>query len=195
MTERQERVERDPTGFHEATRDRTWLDAASRAATYTESWTYCWNVPLPADDPKVNVPEVKTTIGASLIATGHSGSDVFLAFAPFAFYRLGLYGNDPHSTAMAKLLLYNTRQLVDVDGSLRYAEPGLLTEAFNLATPRGHGVGVWLPWCTAAVLDPMQQMQDAFGYMDLEETERMPKEKRLELLRGFGRTHGFPPVR
>jgi hypothetical protein len=39
--------------------------------------------------------------------------------------------DDPHDAAIARLLLYNTRQLVDVNGSLHYAKCGLLTEAFT----------------------------------------------------------------
>jgi hypothetical protein len=181
--------------LYESTGDRAWLAAAARAGTFTESWTYCWNIPIPADDPQVSLPPMKTTAGISLIATGHSGADVFLAFAPFAFYRLSLYTNDPHDAAMARVLLYDARQMVDVDGSLHYAVPGLMTEATNVAAPRGHGVGVWLPWCTAAVLDPMVQLQEVFGSMDLDTIDRMPIAQRMEDLRTYGQLHGFPATK
>ncbi len=179
--------------LYEATGDKAWLAAATKAGTFTETWNYCWNVPIPAGDPKVSLPAMKTTAGFSLIATGHSGADVFLAFAPFAYYRLGLYTHDPHATAMARVLYYDARQVVDVDGSHGYAIPGLLTEATNLAAPRGWGVGVWLPWCTAAVLDPMVQFQDAFGVMDLDAVEKLPQERRLNLLKTYADRHAFPP--
>ena len=46
-------------------------------------------------------------------------------------------------------------QVVDWDGALGYAFPGLMNEAVTFAPPRGHGVRKWLPWLTVAVLDPM----------------------------------------
>ena len=180
--------------LYEATGDRTWLAPATRAATFTETWTYCWNVPIDRSDPAVTFPPVQTTAGMSLIATGQSASDVFLAFAPYAYYRLALYTGDAHFAAVAHLLMQNPRQLVDIDGSLHYARTGLLTEAFTFAPPRGHGVNVWLPWCTAAVLEPMQQFQDAFGAMDLKQIDAIPIECRRQLLEAFGRHHGFPNV-
>ena len=181
--------------LYEATSDRAWLVPATHAATFTETWVYGWNVPIDRTAPNVTLPQIQTTAGMSLIATGHSGSDVFLAFAPFAYYRLSIYTADPHFAAMAKLLMQNTRQLVDVDGSLGYAQSGLLTEAFSLVPPRGHGVNVWLPWCTAAVLDPMQQFQDAFGTMDLDQLDQLPPARRTELLAIYSRRHGFPSPR
>ncbi|MDB5326776.1 MAG: hypothetical protein JWM57_2345 [Phycisphaerales bacterium] len=181
--------------LYEVTADRAWLIPATHAATFTETWVYGWNVPIDRTGSKVTIPKIQTTAGMSLIATGHSGSDVYLAFAPFAYFRLSIYSGDAHFAAMAKLLMQNTRQLVDVDGSLGYAQPGLLTEAFSLAPPRGHGVNVWLPWCTAAVLDPMQQFQDAFGAMELDQIDQLPQARRTELLTTYSRRHGFPALR
>ena len=186
--------------LYEATGDRAWLAPACRAADYTETWTYGWTVPVDRTGPKVTLPDLKTTAGLGLIAVGHSGTDVFLAFAPYAYERLALYTNDPHYAAVARLLLYNPRQLVDVGAvggrpGLGYATPGLLTEAFSLAPARGTGVNVWLPWCTAAVLDPMRQFRDAFGTTDLAAIDRMPAGERTKTLADFARRHGFPVPR
>ena len=69
----------------DATGEKRYLDAAAQAADFTETWTYCWNVPLPSDDPELVFPAGLPTSGFSLIATGHSGADLFLAGIPFSF--------------------------------------------------------------------------------------------------------------
>lgn len=177
--------------LYDCTHDPRWLTAARRAAAFTETWIYCWNVPIDRADPALAFPRVKTTAGMSLIATGHSGADCFLAFAPFAYERLAIYADDPHAAEIASLLMHNTRQLVDVDGSNGYAVPGLLTEAFTLAPPRGHGVNVWLPWCTAAVLDPMLQLHDAFGTSDPAQVQMLDPAQKRKLLSAYSARHGF----
>ena len=74
--------------------DRAWLQAARRAATFAETWTYCWNIPRPPDDSLSIFPPHRTTIGLSLIASGQSGCDNYMAAAPFLLYRLGLLTDD-----------------------------------------------------------------------------------------------------
>jgi len=180
--------------LYDATADRRWLDAARGAADYTETWTYCWNVPIPRDDPRVSLPPMKTTAGMGLIATGHSSADGFLAFAPFAYYRLAILTDDAHYAQMARILLYDTRQLVDYDGAWHYGQPGLLTEATTLAAPRGRGVSAWLPWCTAAILDPMVQFQDVFDSMDLDKIGNLPLDVRRSKLAAYALHHGFPSI-
>jgi hypothetical protein len=176
--------------LYEATDDKKWLDAATRAADFTETWLYGWNVPMPRDDPKVSLPAGKTTVGMSLIAVGHSGADVFLAFAPFAYQRLAAYTGDAHYAAVARVLMDGTRQYVDVNGSAGYARSGLVTEATNVAAPRGHGVNVWLPWCTAAVVEPMLDFQEAFGTVDIDRIQKMPVEVQKDQLRAYVKNLG-----
>jgi hypothetical protein len=168
--------------LYEVAREQRWLDAAERAGTFTETWLYGWNVPIPRDERQVTFPPAKTTAGMSLIAVGHSGADIFLAFAPFAYERLAVYTGDPHFADVARVLAYDTRQFVDVGGSVGYAVPGLVTEATTLAPPRGHGVNVWLPWCTAAMVEPMCDFQDAFGTVDVNDVLKMPAERQRAAL-------------
>jgi hypothetical protein len=127
--------------LHDATGDKRWLDAAAQAADFTETWLYSWTVPLAPDDPAITVPRNATSTGFSLIALGHSGSDLFLAAAPFLYYRLYLETGDTHYAQIARQCLYNTKEAVDVDGSLGYGHTGLCTEASTFAPLRGHGVG------------------------------------------------------
>ena len=68
--------------LHDLTADPRWLAAAVQAADYSETWVYCWNIPVPDGDPKVIFPKNRTTVGLSLIAAGHSGADTYMAAAP-----------------------------------------------------------------------------------------------------------------
>ena len=67
------------------TQDRRWLAGAVQAARYCETWVYCWNIPVPEGDPKVVFPRHRTTYGLSLIASGHSGCDTYMASA-FSYF-------------------------------------------------------------------------------------------------------------
>jgi hypothetical protein len=177
--------------LHDATSEERWLKAAAQAADFTETWTYCWSVPIPAEDERVTYPRGATTTGFSLIACGHSGADLFLAGAAFLFYRLYLQTGDRHYADMARQFLYNTRQSMDINGSLGYGYPGLCTEALSLAPPRGRGVNTWLPWLSYSMMEPVAQLQETYGTMDI---QLLPDEPRQELLvkdRQFGATRGL----
>ena len=175
--------------LYDVTQDRRWLDAAAEAATFTETWLYCWDVPLRTQG--LEIPRVRTTGTVSLIALGHSGADCFLAYAALAYYRLSLYTGDEHYARVARLLANNTKQLVDVGGSLGYGHQGLLVEAMSLAVRRGKSVGGWLPWCTSAIIDPMVGQRAIFGSVDLAAVEAMPADERDRLHRAFAATRGF----
>ena len=153
--------------LHDTTGEKRWLEAAAQAADFTETWLYCWNIPLPSDDRDVTYPKDCTTTGFSLIATGHSYADLFLAATPFLYYRLYVKTGDAHYADIARQLVYNTKQGMDINGSLGYGHTGLCTEALSLAPPRGHGVNTWLPWLTWAMIDPLVKLQDTFGMMQI----------------------------
>ncbi len=157
--------------LYDVTQDKRWLSAATDAATFTETWIYGWNVPLPIDKQNVGVPRVKTYAGTNLIATGHSGVDNFLAYASFSYTRLWIYTGDDHFRDIAKLLQHNSAQFIETGkqgNALGYVKPGLQVEAFSLAVNRGHSVRTWLPWLTSATLEPMARMRETFGVMDVE---------------------------
>jgi hypothetical protein len=177
--------------LHDVTGEKRWLDAAAQAADFTETWVYSWNIPIPADDPAANYPKGCTTTGFSLIATGHSGADLFMAGGPFFYYRLYLETGDAHYAEMARQLLYDTKQGMDIDGSLGYGHTGLCTEALSLAPPRGHGVNTWLPWLTYSMIEPIVNLQEAYGVMDtpIAQGERLSELRMKDV--EFGRTRGL----
>lgn len=177
--------------LHDISRDPRWLQAASQAAQYCETWVYCWNIPMPPSDAKVVYPRNRTTVGLSLIATGHSGADNYMAAAPFLYYRLALSTGDIHFRDTARMLLHNTKQMTDWDGTLGYRYPGLLTEVLGLPPLRGHGLTHWLPWLSAAILEPLARLQETFGSMDIDQIEALPKAQRMALNAQFARSHGF----
>lgn len=179
--------------LYDATQGKKWLDAASQAATFSETWLYVWNVPIPPQDKGADFPRGISTSGLSIIATGHSAADVFMAAYPFQYYRLYLSTGDPHFAAVARLLLRNTKQMVDRQGSHGYAHSGMLTEALTVAPPRGHSVNIWLPWLTVALIDPLASLEDHFGDMDIDEIEKKPLAERQALNRRFAQTRGLPP--
>ena len=148
--------------LYEATGEEQWLEASARAATFAESFIYLWNVPVACQQaPPPAFPCSRTTVGASLIATGQSGADNFMAAAWWDYQRLGEALGDAHFLGLAALLQNATSALTDWDGTLGYAAPGLLGEAFTLSVRRGAGVRAWLPWLTVNLLHPLvQQMQN-----------------------------------
>lgn len=177
--------------LYDVDQDKRWLQPAAQAADYSETWVYCWNLPMPPGDPKIVFPRGRRTEGLSLIATGHSGSDSYMAAAPFFLYRLSLLTGDAHYRDMARLLLHDTKQLLDWDGTLGYASPGLQTEALSLPPLRGHGTTHWLPWLTVAQLTPLVRLSDTFGGFDLDGIENLPKAERLRRQAAFSRRRGF----
>ena len=78
----------------------------------------------------------------------------------------------PTSVMLLKYSLHNTKQTIDLDGSLGYASTGLQTEAMTIAVHRGHSVRLWLPWLTVAAIDPLVQLKDTFfGSFSIDEIE------------------------
>ena len=148
--------------LYSMTGDEAWLAPAAQAATYAETFTYAWDVPIPClQTPPTVYPCRRTTLGASIIATGQSGADSYMSCASFDFKRLGGWLRDEHFTAFGAFLEQATPQVTNWDGSLGYAAPGFMTEATTMSVRRGAGVAAWLPWLTANLLTPIvQSMQE-----------------------------------
>ena len=128
---------------------------------------YAWNIPQPMGNTNMAWDRNKTTAGITIIATGHSGADAGMAYDSYEYFRLYQYTGDRYFLKIALLLEKNTKQTMNYDGSLGYAFKGLQTEALRLVTHWGDNVNLWLPWLTAAHLDPMFKFQDSYGQMEI----------------------------
>ncbi len=177
--------------LYDASGDRKYLQAAKQAAIFCETWVYWRHLPIPTGTEKQVFPAGRNTTGISLISTGHSGADNFMAIAPFWWYRIYLASGDRHFLATARLLLHDTKQVIDWDGKLNYKYRGLMPEAMGLATHRGQGVAGWLPWLSFVACEPLVQLQETFGAMEIEQIERLPLQTRHSLNVKFGQTRGF----
>jgi hypothetical protein len=150
----------------EATKDSQWLDHARAAADYAETYIYVWNVPMPADEDdallhwKKGVP----TYGVQLIATGHSLVDDYMSFDVDEYARLGRWTGDQHYTAIATLLLHDTKNMTAVPGrTYDLKGPGWQQEHWSMAPIRGVGLHrAWLPWVSTS------QLKGIFGLRDLD---------------------------
>lgn len=146
-----------------------YLKAAEQAAYYTVSYMYAWNIPWETGTTlNMPWPLKKSTVGITIIATGHSGADCGFSYNSFEYLRLYNLTGDAYFLRIAKLLEKNTKQTMNYDGSLGYPLKGLQREAIRLVTHRGDGVNLWLPWCTASALDPLFRMEDAYGAIGID---------------------------
>jgi len=143
--------------LYEMTANDVWLNPAEQSATYSETFIYGWNIPIDCIQDSVVYPCTRSTLGASLIATGQSGNDNYMAISWYDYKRLGTWLNDDHFLNLSAFLASATTQVVDWDGSLGYAKKGLMTEAVTFSVRRGSGVKDWLPWLTANLVHPIVQ--------------------------------------
>jgi hypothetical protein len=167
--------------LRDATHDPRWLEAAVQAARFTETWMIAYEIP-PVNHETKGFPSDKSLVGQTLIATGQSSADLGLAFSSVDFYRLFLFTGDDHFLQVARLLIHNTKQALNWDGTLYPGKArGLQMEAFLVSMPRRRGVMECLSWNFAAHLDPLVRLKDRFGSIDLDTVERLPLTKRRAL--------------
>lgn len=155
--------------IHELTGDLKYLKAAEHAANCAMSWTYCYDFAIPnrdAMDAKKN-PFVKGGItGFSIIATGHSGADNFIAYMFYEMYKLYIKTGNELYLHMAKLLQNNTKLNTDFDGRMNYKYRAFMPEATNVADLAFRSVSLWLPWASIANIEPIVNLEEAFGKKD-----------------------------
>ena len=148
----------------EATGDGRWLDRARVAADVAETWTFVWDVPMPAGAPALHWPPGAPTVGLQPIATGHSLVDAAVpGFAVSALARLADHSGDDHYADVARLFLHGTKAGLGRAGdALGLAGAGWQQEHWSLAPPRGRGLHRWwLPWIPSAHLAGIYGAEDA----------------------------------
>ena len=168
--------------LYDLTKDAKWLTAAEQAATYTESWVHCMEIPVENDkgNRPTKFPRDRSIVGQHIIAIGHAGADLGFAWSSFAFYRLYLETGNEHYLKVARISAHNSKQSMNWDQSLFPGQQrGLQMEVFNVSgRRRENGAFTCLNWNYAAHLDPMFRFKDAFGTPNMEEVEKMSWENR-----------------
>jgi len=138
--------------LYECTHDRRWLEAADRSARWCETWIIAWEIPMPAEPgvPRFYAPG-RTTVGLQLITTGFSAVDMFLGRQAGDFLRLARYTGDRHWAEVGRILLHNTKCMVQVGGEHGYARDGFQIEHWAIGRGRGYGLNSgWLPWVSSS---------------------------------------------
>ena len=164
--------------LYDLTGEEKWLEATRGAADYTETWTYSWVFPVKPIE-KIHAFHHVNMSGQSLIATGHSGADVYMAACSYIYYRLYLITGDAHYRDFAIFISKNPKQGTDLDGSFGYGRRGLCEESANVYSFDSRGVYAWLPWVTYVQVDPVFRMKETFGTYEIEDAEKLPKEELL----------------
>ena len=138
--------------LYENTRDAKWLERAQSAGSYTESWIWIWNVPMPigANPAELGWKPGVPTVGANGIASNVPGEvDQYLAWAAPAYARLYKYTGDPHYLDVARVLLHGTKAMLALPGrTYDLLGPGWQQEHWRMG-PGARGIGAhrtWLPW-------------------------------------------------
>jgi hypothetical protein len=150
--------------LYENTKDRKWLERATSAANYAETYIYGWNVPMPDDQANETLQWKKeaSTTGVSKISTQGSGVDQWMAGDVDEYARLFKYTGDQHYKEIAALLLHNTKNMVALPGRLwDLYEPGAQQEHWMISFYRGQARhrGA-LPWVTVNHLTGIFGLKD-----------------------------------
>ena len=160
-------------GFNAAyglSRDKNYLRAAEHAACCAMSWAYCYDFAVPnrsEADRRRNPFAHGGTSGFSIISTGHSGADNFIAYLYYEMYKLYVTTGKDTYRDMALFLQNNTKSCTDFDGRMGYKYRAFMPEATNIADLAFRSVGLWLPWSGIANIEPIAQMEETFGESDI----------------------------
>lgn len=174
--------------LYEVTGEKRYLGYAETAAVYTCSWAFLY--PYKVADPTtalIGGPFAAQPLndGMSVICSGSSGSDNFLSYIYYDLFRLYAWTEDEYWYDMALFFQNNTKKILNWDGHMNYAHEGFVQEATGLSDfcvrTAGEDRGVWLPWSSNAILEPMAKMRETFGTFDVRDL----KSRSFEELRGL----------
>lgn len=149
--------------LYDATGNRKWVEKASAAADFAETWIYLWEIPPPGDntDKTIGLKEGMTTIGNHLISSGPSLTDNYMAFDVDEYVHLYKISGDQHYLEVAKILLHNTKSWIPLQNEYGMKGPGWQQEHWSLAPHRGRGMNrCWFPWITTSHLNGIFGLQD-----------------------------------
>jgi hypothetical protein len=118
------------------------------------------------------------TAGLGLVSAGHSGADTYGSGHVLPFEQLYRWTGDLHYRQFARLLLYNTKQPLDLSGEKGHfsrrahvGDLGLRPGWVNVTRRneiRGAGHDAWMPWTTAMSAWGMDRLIGEFGSYELD---------------------------
>ena len=153
--------------LYETTKDAKWLERAESAGSYTESWIWIWNVPMPvdADDATLGWKKGVPTIGANGIAANVPGEvDQYLDWAVSTYAKLYKYTKDEHYLDVARVLLHGTTAMLAIPGrTYDMKGPGWQQEHWRMGGRGTRGIGAhrtWLPWISVNHLHGITGLED-----------------------------------
>lgn len=152
--------------MYETTNDNRYLKAAENAAVFAATWVYCWSYPVYPQEAYFPFAMGADITGTSLIATGHSGADVYMCYGTYAYTRLWELTGKVFFKDMAYILLNNAFQTTDWNGKYGFKYRGLSEEGGENASQSYRGVEMWLPWQTIAQIEPLSFLEDRYHTMD-----------------------------
>lgn len=159
------------SAIYDLTGDEKYARALEHAAVSAMSWVYTYDFPvtysLTTEYDSLNIFKNGGTAGWSIIATGHSAIDVFGSNAYYELFRQYVRTGNSAYLTVSRLLENNLRSAMDLSGKREYRYPGFSLEACNTADMIFYTAenGVWLPWISAAFIEPMLRLNDTFGQM------------------------------
>lgn len=178
------------SAVYDMTGDEKYYPALEHAAVSAMSWVYTYDFAVEYSSTmlydSLNIFKEGNTAGWSMIATGHSAMDVFGATAYYELFRQYLRSGDEAYEKLAGLLMNNTKKAMDLNSEWGYLYQGFALEACNVADQIFYTAenGVWLPWISAAYMEPMIQMENTFGNYDFYELlEEHTREELLEQMK------------
>ncbi|MBR2339042.1 MAG: hypothetical protein IKA63_06210, partial [Clostridia bacterium] len=163
-----------------------YYPALEHAAVSAMSWVYTYDFSIPfsttSQYDSLNIFKKGNTAGWSVIATGHSSIDVFGVNAYYELFKQYLRCGNQGYLKIAGLLQNNTAKAMDLYGNWGYHYRGLCLEACNVADQVFYTAenGVWLPWISAAFMEPLIRTEETFGECDIYDLLR--KNTREQLL-------------
>ena len=169
------------------TKDEKYLKAAMHAGICAMSWMYTYDFKVYAQEnyAPINVFADGGTMGFSIIATGHSSADNYIAYAFFALYRLYLESGNEFFKDAAILVENASKLCTDYDGRMGFRYPAMMPEATTVSDFAFKSVGTWLPWSSIANIEPILQTKVAFGSYDIEGIA-LSTEEQLSALDTYG---------
>lgn len=173
--------------LYETTGNKKWLDAAQHAAVCAASFVYTFDYNVWGKETYNIYRSLVGTSGLSVISTGGNSVDTFAAYLYYEYFKLYIYTGNKFYYDFALLLQNNTKQFINLNGSLPYGKDGLICEAQNISKQYfAASVDVCLLWCNISMVDPIAMMEDTFGVNSIEKANTLGQDKLQQKLKEYG---------